>query len=246
VGGAGGVELPALSLIAKSLSGAGGMFEFTCYHEVAHQWWQALVGSDPRRAPWVDEALAQFSAELITEDVRGKEAARNASDTFIALNYQGMRLAGVKDGKVAQPAGAFRSPLQYAGIVYGKAPLFYEEARKQIGDEAFDGICRAYRQQWAFREAGPDAWAQSAKRLGHDLGALERHWFHELHGDSDIPPPDPMALLQALGNGTASGLAAMIKALDAQLGATDPQQLREQMKQLEKLMPELQQLLENQ
>jgi hypothetical protein len=224
------------------------MFEFTCYHEVAHQWWQALVGSDPRRNPWIDEALAQYSAALVVEDLRGKDAARSAIDTFIALNYQGMRLANVKDGKVARPADEFRSTLAYAGLIYGKAPFFYEEARKKIGDEAFFAACRTYRQQWAFREAGPDGFVQAAKRGGNDLRELQRHWFYELHGDEDIPPPDSISLLQALGGGAggAGAFASMLRTLQQQPGSPDQAQLREALKQLEKLMPELQQMLEDQ
>ena len=39
-----------------------GMLEFVVAHEVAHQWWHGLVGSDSRDHPYVDEALAQLVA----------------------------------------------------------------------------------------------------------------------------------------------------------------------------------------
>ena len=32
-------------------------------HEVAHQWWFALVGDDQYRHPWLDEAFTEYSAE---------------------------------------------------------------------------------------------------------------------------------------------------------------------------------------
>jgi len=31
-------------------------------HEVSHQWWYGLVGSDPFRYPWLDEGLAEHSS----------------------------------------------------------------------------------------------------------------------------------------------------------------------------------------
>src|SRR5438067_5992417 len=164
-GGAGGVELPGLALIAQALSAnarngvvPAGLFDFTCYHEVAHQWWQALVGSDPRRTPWVDEALAQYSAVLVEMDAKGNSASAQAVATWITLNYQGMRLARVPDGKVARPADEFRSPLAYAGLIYGKAPLFFQKAHDRMGDDRFNAATRAYRQAWAFREAGRSGW----------------------------------------------------------------------------------------
>jgi len=251
-GGAGGVELPGMALIAQALARGGltpsGMFEFTCYHEVAHQWWQAVVGSDPRRAPWVDEALAQYSAVLVTEDVSGKPAAAQALSTYVALNYHGMRMARLPDGKVARPADDFRSPLAYAGLVYGKAPLFFQKAREILGDERFDQTARAYRQSWAFREAGPGAWLLAAQRVdagdAAELAALQRRWWEERHGDEDIPPPDGLALMEALGGG-GNGFAQLLRGLQQNGAPMDDAQLREALKQLQRLMPEISHMLDD-
>ena len=49
--------------------------EFVVVHEVAHQWWSAVVGSDSKRHAFLDEALANFSAALYFEVVHGDEAA---------------------------------------------------------------------------------------------------------------------------------------------------------------------------
>src|SRR5260370_37309053 len=99
---------------------AAGMFDFTCSHEVAHQWWQGLVGSDPRRAPWVDEALAQYSAVLVTEDAKGKAAADQAMSTFVALNYHGMRMAAFPTGKGPGRAAGTASRLRTPGWGSGR------------------------------------------------------------------------------------------------------------------------------
>ena len=254
-GGAGGVELPGFSLLAQSLSPKNegplaptGMFEFTCYHEVAHQWWQAVVGSDPRLTPWVDESLAQYSAALVTEDVAGKLAADTALSTFVALNYHGMRIARLPDGQVARPSGQFRSPLAYAGLVYGKAPLFFQRAREVLGDAGFDAAARGYRQAWAFREAGAGAWLAAAARSdpahAAELAALQKRWWEEKHGDEDIPPPDGLGLMQALGGG-GPGFAQLFRALQS-AGNADDEDVRQALKQLERLLPELSRMLQQQ
>jgi hypothetical protein len=257
-GGAGGVELPGFALIAQALSPrahAGavppGMFEFTCFHEVAHQFWQGVVGSDPRRTPWVDEALAQWSAVFATEIARGggsdgRAAAAEAESNFVAMNYQGMRLARVADGVVARPADQFRSPLAYAGLVYGKAPLFFDRARTVMGDERFFAALREYRRRWAFREAGADAFLAAARQSdpehGAELSALDRRWLHERHGDEDLPQPDALALVESLsgGGGAAGvpGLSQMMKLMQGG-GAPSDAQLRDALKMIEKLMPDL-------
>jgi hypothetical protein len=255
-GGAGGVEMPGLALVAQAISPraapAGtpaGLFDFTCFHEVAHQWWQAVVGSDPRRAPWVDEALAQYSAVLVEESSKGggtagKLAADEAESTFVALNYQGMRMAQLADGPVSRPADSFRSPLAYAGLIYGKAPLYFSRARSLMGDELFTRALREYRRRWAFREAGEGSWLEAAQWAdpAHraELAALERRWLRERHGDEDIGQPDAASLMEALGGG-GTGVSQLLR-LFQQGGGAGPgdRELREAMKALERLMPDLQ------
>ncbi len=148
VGGAGGVEFSGLATIASMfyrapgsgalasalsmLGGAAGglpastdeMREFVVAHEVAHQWWHGLVGSDSRQHPFVDESLAQFSSMLYFEDRYGAERGRLAGDQNVKANYQTMRLLGQPDGPVDRPA-AGASTISYAGLVYGKGPYYY-------------------------------------------------------------------------------------------------------------------------
>jgi aminopeptidase N len=46
-------------------------FEWIVAHEVAHQWWYGLVGSDPVNEPWLDEGLTNYSITFYFEDVHG-------------------------------------------------------------------------------------------------------------------------------------------------------------------------------
>jgi hypothetical protein len=229
-GGAGGVELPGLALIARALAeeGAGasigappGMLEFTCHHEVAHQWFPALVGSDPRGAPWVDEALAQHLAGLVAESTvegaEGRAVGDRARSRFVALNYQGLRMLGRRDGKVARPADAFKDPLTYAGLVYGKAPYYFLRVRDLLGDAHHDAALRALRAKWAFREAPEsapgEAFAQEAPARKAQLAALDQRYLREAHGDEDLPALDTADLLGLAGGAEGAAVSALLQAL---------------------------------
>ena len=37
--------------------------DFVITHELAHEWWYALVGNDQAEAPWLDEAFASYAEE---------------------------------------------------------------------------------------------------------------------------------------------------------------------------------------
>ena len=245
-GGAGGVELSGLSLLARGLGGAGsvapaGLLEFTCHHEVAHQWFPAVVGSDPRGAPWMDEALAQHAAVLVSEaaaggGAAGREAAGQVEARFVALNYQGMRMLGGRDGRVARAADAFKDPVAYAGLVYGKAPIFFSRVRDLVGDARHDAALRGLRARFAFREAPGsavvEAFAAADPAHAPQLRALEKRWLRETHGDQDLPPLDTIALLGALGGGGAAQ------------GALGDAALQQMVRELEKSVPGLRRLLE--
>lgn len=178
------------------------MREFVTAHEVAHQWWHGLVGSDSRAHPWLDEALAQHSAVLYVEDRHGPARAREEAERQVAMNYRLMRIQGLPDDVVDRPASAFRSPLAYAGLVYGKAPFFYRAVRERVGDEAFFRALRAYVQAYRFREAPSvaviDALARESGGLDAEVRALARRWIYERHGDEDLGPNDPSSVLRTM------------------------------------------------
>lgn len=177
------------------------MLEFAVAHEVAHQWWSVLVGSDPHLHPAVDEPLAQYSAVLYIEGRRGKAAAIEAQKTQLAMGFQLMRQTGEADDAADRATDAFASPLQYAGLIYGKAPMFYPACRKLLGDRAFNDALRKYAAKYRFGEAGPEGFllaaAESAPGSAKKVEKLYNRWFTEANGDEDLGPMDMGALIEA-------------------------------------------------
>jgi hypothetical protein len=147
---AGGMEYPMLAAVTNGLyEQDGGYFEWITAHEVAHQWWYGIVGSDPIREPWLDESLTQYSASLYIEDRYGAQAAAAERERYFTTRYQ-HELNNGRDAMVAQPSGAFDRNA-YAPIVYGKGPLFFEAVRRTIGDRLFDGWLRTYFNRFRYR-----------------------------------------------------------------------------------------------
>lgn len=211
VGGAGGVEYSGLATVASMFyrpPSIADMREFCVAHEVAHQWWHALVGSDSRAHPFVDESLAQYSAMLYFEDRYGAARARSAGDMNVKASYETMRLMGEPDGAVDRPVSA-TSTVGYAGLVYGKGPYFYAAVRRKLGDERFFRALRRYASDYAFGFAGPAAFTTiAASEAGRDdaaIRALARRWLYEAHGDEDLGKPDMSRLLGGMGGNIGGG-----------------------------------------
>jgi hypothetical protein len=249
VGGAGGVEFSGLvtvasmfyrspgadtGLLGQLLAGMGqaqgSILEFTVAHEVAHQYWHGLVGSDSRQEPYLDESLAQLSALVYLEDRYGPERALQDRDQHVRMNYQAMRLLGKSDGPVSQPVDRFGDPLRYAGLVYGKGEGFFEAARALEGDAAFFAALQRYIARYRFRTATSAGMHEELARGSahpNELRQLARRWLEQSHGDEDWGKSDIASLLQGLGGGVDSPLGS--------LGAgVDPAQLQELLKSVDK------------
>ena len=224
VGGAGGVEFSGLVTVATmlyqpplgegllsalgGLLGGGGpdikdisgnMLEFVTAHELAHQYFPGLVGSDSRKHPYQDESMAQYAAMLYFEKRYGKARAKLEGERQVAANYFMMRLLGTPDAAVDRPVDAFSSELAYAGLVYGKGPFFYREARKRLGDKLFFSTLRQYVDAHRFKQTKPEA-LTGALAVGDkkkEIRSLSRRWLKEAHGDKDLGRPSMERLLEA-------------------------------------------------
>jgi hypothetical protein len=178
----------------------GSMLEFVTAHEVAHQFWHGLVGSDSRVHPYLDEGLAQYTAMMYLDDRYGLERAEQDGTLNVAMNYQAMRMLGKTDGAVDQPADAFGGTLRYAGLVYGKGPYVWRAIRKELGDEKFFKGVQSYVSKNRLRVAPPRALVDELAAVEPTLSArvqsIAVHWLDESHGDEDL---GKLSLLDVVG-----------------------------------------------
>jgi hypothetical protein len=211
-GGAGGVEFPGLVTISsllytddepkpdndplrQALTGnavLSQLLEFVVAHEVAHQWWNAIVGSNSKKYPFIDEAMANYSAILYFEQFYGRKAAEQQMAVQMKLNYQMHRMLGGEDKPVNLPASSFQGSLEYAAIVYGKGALFFDHLRDVMGDVPFLASWKAYYNAYWFRTAVPESFKDIAEKedpaKAKQIEATFQRWMNQMHGDEDIGP----------------------------------------------------------
>jgi hypothetical protein len=133
---AGGMEWPGAVWIAGLEVGTGGEARLTLDHELAHQWWHALVGNDSIRDPVVDEPLAQYSMCLISAGCgvggpggTGGTGPRECAD---------------------RPTWEFASASEYGALVYDQAPKFYFALASSVGGDATVAALRGVVTRHAF------------------------------------------------------------------------------------------------
>jgi hypothetical protein len=142
----GGMEFPGIVFISSELYRPGFFAseqDTVIVHEIAHQWWYAVVGNDEVDDPWLDEAFAVYSSILFFEKAQGMEEAQ---EQMLAQGQLPWFMAVMTDAD--RPVGTslleFDDLFSYSGIVYGKGAVFLARLRETLGDEAFFAMLRRY------------------------------------------------------------------------------------------------------
>ncbi len=106
-------------------------------HEVAHQWWYALVGNDPAITPWLDEALATYSEYIFLEEYYPD--LREWWWEFRVNQY-------MPEGFVDATIYDFPNVRAYINAVYLRGVKMLHEIRGVLGKDAFFDLLMQYAQ----------------------------------------------------------------------------------------------------
>ena len=128
----GGIEYPGVDPDADASRAVA-------VHELAHQWFYAMVGDSQARDPWLDEAFATYAEEEI--DGTGRRHQRRALD-----------LPGTVGGSMADYAGRRAT---YFDAVTARARPRCSPPATPAGPDEFDAALRCYVNANAWRIATP-------------------------------------------------------------------------------------------
>ena len=189
---AAGIEFPGVVYISQNLYNIENPnLEFTIVHEVAHQWWYAMIGNNQYLHAFLDESLSNYASIVYYELRYGPDAAGQAVDRFLKRSYFAALFGTEGDQIVNQPTASFPSDRSYGRIVYGKGALGMQAIRDEIGLDAFTRALADYAELHRFGVALPgDLLAAFERASNSDLSELWRHWFDAAEGEQDFVPSD--------------------------------------------------------
>ncbi len=169
----GGMEYPTVAIVG-TVSEAD-FFEFTVAHEVGHQWFYSLIGSDPVSEPWLDESAASYTEVLYAEAVYGPQAA--ARRLNIAHDY--LVYADHPSLPIGRRMDAYTSEGDYGIIVYMKGKLFFDALRRELGDQTFFAVLQNYAAAYRYGFAtSADFQAVAELTCACDVDALFDLWVY--------------------------------------------------------------------
>lgn len=173
-----GVEYPGLFVLTNKIYEDGryeSYLESTSIHEMGHQWFYNLIGSDQLNEPWLDESLTQYITMRQFENLYGQDGWDGSYGSFdyrwSTVDYEPI--------PIGQPVGAYSEGNAYSGIIYGRGPIFVAALEEAMGRDVFDAFLRDYFAIYSWSTANTEEFKALAEaHCDCDLTPLFAEWVY--------------------------------------------------------------------
>jgi hypothetical protein len=142
-------EFPGVVFVCSGWT--GGPRTHLVHHEVAHQWWYGLVATDQREDPWLDESLAEFSAQRSY----GWTKPFTPGDCTQPIDGRSRGSGGSAEGGFSYAHEFGRN--SYQECVYDRGASFWFTVGRTIGFAKLEATLRSYAAANRFGSPGPVA-----------------------------------------------------------------------------------------
>lgn len=162
--------------------------ESTIIHEVGHNWFYGILGSNEREYPWMDESINTYFQEIFTNNYKTDKTFLSQPKWF--GKHQNMfsvynQAAKGESQKLNLPSESFTNE-NYGIIVYGKGPLLFAYLNDYLGEDIFLKCVKEYYETWKYKHPLPQDMKQSfEKSCGQNLTWFFDDLFNE-NFDTDI------------------------------------------------------------
>ncbi|HMF63759.1 MAG TPA: M1 family metallopeptidase [Edaphobacter sp.] len=175
-----GMEYPGI--VFDGIPDKGAFLFWVTAHEIGHDWFPMIVGSNERRNAFMDEGFNTFIDIFESDEYASGKYGPKRDSEYSAGGEPPDTILKVIDDPAAPPVlypadgytGRLGHPVSYFKGAYGNVLL-----REQIlGPERFDWAFRKYIRDWAFKHPSPsDFFRAMQSEGGEDLGWFWRGWY---------------------------------------------------------------------
>ena len=169
----GGMEYPMITVIG--LSGDPQALDEVITHEVGHNWFYGILGSNERDHAWMDEGLNSYYDHRYTEAYYGIPKGDYYLPNFLAKSsdlpfYDLSYLYFTRSGREQAPSEHSESffPGGYYMGAYEKPALALRHLENYWGKERFDAAMQAFYSEWAFKHPSPENFRESLESFGNE------------------------------------------------------------------------------
>lgn len=170
----GGMEYPTITVISPTITERE--LDIVLTHEIGHNWFYGILGSNEREHPWMDEGLNSFYEYKYSKEKYGR--TNNAQDLLFQTK------AFQKTDQPIESRATTFSNINYALIVYHKTAKWLQGIEKELGQERFKQVMQGYYNQWKFKHPQPEDFKAF---LAPDLNQKTEFYFSQLNVLGKLP-----------------------------------------------------------
>ncbi len=174
----GGMEYPMITIITVP-DASKEYLDGVIAHEIGHNWFMSMLGSNERLHTWQDEGLnTYYQFRYEAEKYRYNSIFRNDMpaymkqlplDDFQKTAYRALSSIPM-EAAIDQPAADFKTSEEYGLISYIKASIWLYELEQMFGRDKIDAAFQEYFKTWKHKHPQPeDMKASFEKTLGLNL-----------------------------------------------------------------------------
>ena len=182
----GGMEYPNITVIGSS--GDSKSLETVIIHEVGHNWYYGILGSNERDNAWMDEGLntyieIRYMEEKYPNGYENKEEKVKERGISITIPIEEKELQHISyqfnasrnyDQPLKMGSKDF-TQINYAAMVYSKTGIGFHYLKAYLGEELFDKCMNEYFGQWKFKHPNP----YDIKVVFESVSNENLDWFFE-------------------------------------------------------------------
>ncbi len=172
----GGMEYPNITVIGES--GNAFQLDVVITHEVGHNWFYGMLGSNEREHGWMDEGINSFNENRYIETkypdqkLIGNFADGPVGKIFGLARYRHksqydlsylFNAAKNEDQAIETPSYDF-TEINYGGIMYSKTAIVLDYLMAYLGEAEMDKAMQAYFDEWHFKHPLPGDFRASIEK----------------------------------------------------------------------------------
>ncbi|WP_157977256.1 M1 family metallopeptidase [Taibaiella helva] len=161
----GGMEYPTITVIAASNS--PDEVRTAVVHEVGHNWFYGMLGSNERAYPWMDEGINSFYEHKFASTGAMWLGGKDINELVYDM------LSATHDLVPADTAAAVMPEMNYLADIYVKSAGFMRWLEAYMGPDTFRSAMQEYFNTWQYKHPQPADFEQIFRR--HSAKNLD--WF---------------------------------------------------------------------
>ena len=186
----GGMEYPMITIISSPATHGTNLLEMVVMHEIGHNWFMGMLGSDERRSTFLDEGMNSFLEMKYMEHYHGKYNLTDFKNMFYGLDFlrdigewqtmqmsYGSKVSMHDDQPLNLRAEAY-SQSNYGAINYHKGALMLLALESYLTPKVFWLGMHEYYRRWNGKHPTVEDFFRVMGDVAHkDLSHFFKDWY---------------------------------------------------------------------